>query len=237
MDTLHPPEIHENLTICHLIPHEADQGWKMELFDLGRPAPTHYHKIQRQYILVLEGEIEAQSGGEGSLLANSDLLRIDAGILHSLVPKGRCRFLSIDMPSIVNDVFFDKPQPGLAESWSSIPSQISLEKKYYSAKYESDTHTVYDLINGQATQGKWSAALIEIQDVPNHYHKIEKEHFIVIQGKLHVEVDGKIQILEAGESITFLPSQAHRLKSAESHPAKVLCFNFPAFDPSDMYFN
>ncbi len=93
-----------------------------------------------------------------------------------------------------------------------------------------DTYQVHDLM----AESGWSVAMLEIMDSPRHYHRIEKELFVVVQGELDIEVDGEHEILGVGTSIEIQPGKIHQLKSALKTPVKVLCINFPAFDPSDM---
>ena len=57
----------------------------------------------------------------------------------------------------------------------------------------------------------------------------------MIEGCLDIEIEGKNQVLEAGEWIEILPHLKHQLKSTQESPVRVLCFNFPAFDPADMH--
>jgi mannose-6-phosphate isomerase-like protein (cupin superfamily) len=98
-------------------------------------------------------------------------------------------------------------------------------------KIDKGSYGVYELVN----RGVWSVALIEIVDSPKHFHRIEKEHFIVMSGRLAIEVNGKEQILEEGQSITLYPGMVHQLKTASEKLLRVLCFSFPAFDPADMH--
>jgi hypothetical protein len=37
---------------------------KLELFKLAEPIVPHYHKVQRQFILVVEGKLNAVCGDE-----------------------------------------------------------------------------------------------------------------------------------------------------------------------------
>lgn len=85
------------------------------------------------------------------------------------------------------------------------------------------------------TGEKWGVALLEIQNSPKHFHRIEREIFVVVGGKLDIEIDGVHRTLGVGESIVISPNQVHQLRSAHQEPVRVLCFSFPAFDPADMY--
>ncbi len=230
--------IHPNLTIYPLIPPEANQGWKVELFDLGKSIEPHYHKLQRQYILVVEGQLQAFYGTkEPLILQSSQLVYVDPGIVHSLIPKGRVRFFSIDFPgfNFPEDVFYDEPT--VEGIWIANDTEFFplLHEKYFGSRIEKDDYAVYELVSGSETEEKWSLALLEIHNSPKHFHRIEKEQFIVMNGVLDIEIDGLHQVLREGESITIAPGRIHQLRSASKNPVRVLCASFPAFNPADMH--
>ncbi|MBS3904361.1 MAG: cupin domain-containing protein [Simkania sp.] len=230
--------INENLTIYPLVPPEADQSWKLELFELAEPIPAHYHKLQRQYILVTEGKLEACYGGHDPIILRSgELVHTDPGMIHALTPKGRARFLAIDLPgfNFPEDVFYD--QPMAVTPWTPMHRDPlpPLDERYFASKVEKGDYTAYELVKGEMTGDKWSAALLDIQDSPKHFHRVESEHFIVAHGTLDVEIDGLHHIVNAGESILITPGKIHKLTSANKTPVQVLCFSFPAFDLADMY--
>lgn len=47
------------------------------------------------------------------------------------------------------------------------------------------------------------------EQVPNHYHALQDEHFEVISGKLTIILDGKTQILTQGDKITLPKNKPH----------------------------
>jgi mannose-6-phosphate isomerase-like protein (cupin superfamily) len=225
-----PAQVHtEHLTLYSLVPPEAGQGWKLEMFELSEPIAPHYHKIQRQFIVVADGEPRVLKSGQ--------LAIVDPGKLHSLTPIGKVRFFSIDMPGFnyPEDVYFDHvPPPSCAWTPINTDSIPYIDPKYFGSKISRpENYWVYDLIPGSLVQDRWSVALIEIHDSPKHFHRIESEQFIVVQGILDIEIDGVKRILHVGEYVETKPGMVHQLKSANEHPVRVLCFSFPAFDPSD----
>jgi len=230
--------VNENLTFYPIVPPEAKQGWKLELFEVKAAISPHYHKVQRQFILVTEGSLQAVcTGEEPILLQKGDVLCIDPGITHALSPLGKAQFFAIDLPGFAfpEDVYEDdrgEPRKWIAHQMSS---KSSLDEKYFGPRIAQPDYGVYELISGKMTAGEWSGALLEIQSSPKHVHKIETEHFIVVEGTLAIEVDGESKILPLGEMITIRPGQIHQLKSAGKDGVRVLCFSFPAFDPSDFY--
>lgn len=230
--------ISENLTIYPVVPPEAEQGWKLELFELGEAIQPHYHKIQRQLILVTEGELQAFYGNEKPITLHSgELIYVDPGIIHSLIPKETARFFSIDLPGFKfpEDVYHDVPMT--TPKWDPSDSEPLplLDPKFFGSRIDAGEYGVYELIPGNKTGGKWSSALLDIDDSPKHFHRIEREIFVVVNGELDIEIDGIHHILAKGEFVVIHPGRVHRLKSAKSYPVRILCFNFPAFDPKDHY--
>lgn len=114
-------------------------------------------------------------------------------------------------------------------------SDMFLVDGLWGQKMALHNYDVYEVVPGTATQDKWSVAILDIFDSPKHFHRSEKEHFLVIRGSLCIEVDGIFQELMPGEFITICPGQIHKLKSLGIDPVRVVCFSFPAFTPQDMF--
>ena len=194
-------KVDSDLTIYSLVPPEAAQGWKIELFELSRAIPSHYHKIRRQIILVAEGELSVSTGnGETTLLKSGELMAIDPGNLHSLNPIGTSRFFDIDFPGFhfPEDVFDDVPKEIYV--WKPSLNKVfhTLDPKYFGAKLDQGEYDVYEIANGNVLQQKWSLALLEIGNSPKHFHRIEKEIFIVAEGVLDIEIDGECRAIKSG---------------------------------------
>lgn len=217
MDTL---VLDEKLKIETLVPPEAAQGWSLKLYELGRESGAHHPCIRRQILLVADGELEiAYTGQKPTVLRESDCVAIDRGQVHALYPREFAQFFAVDLPALVY------PQDGIHEV---LPT---LDPTYFRSERDGGSYAVHAL--GQTE--KWSAVLIELRDSPRHFHKIEREVFVVVNGKLEIEIDGVVRALEAGEFVKILPGTVHRLRSASTHPVRLLCFNFPAFDLADMH--
>lgn len=229
--------VNEDFKIYRLVPPAALQDWKLELYELAEAIPSHHHKIQRQFILAADGEVKIAFPNEQIVLQSGQLVQIEPGIVHSIIPIGRAQFFAIDLPGFnyPEDVFEEESLG--QEEWKGINSKKlpKVDPKYFGKPCPAGSYLVYNLIGGESTEKKWSVALLEINDSPRHFHKIEKEIFIVVNGVLDIEIDGKQQLFGAGEAITISPGSIHQLKSTGEMPVRVLCFNFPAFDPSDMY--
>jgi quercetin dioxygenase-like cupin family protein len=227
----------EDMKIYQIVSPEAAQGWKLELFEITANIKPHYHVIQRQWIVVTEGELQVTLGGKTDILCKGQKMCIDPGIIHALSPIKKAQFFAIDFPgfSFPEDIYEDDQailKPWIAQPISPRPC---LDRRYFGERIDQGSYSVYELISGEKTGQRWSVALLDIEDSPKHQHYIETEHFIVVQGVLAIEIEGKSKLLSIGEGITVDPRQVHQLKSGSKDSVQVLCFNFPAFNPADFY--
>lgn len=60
------------------------------------------------------------------------------------------------------------------------------------------------------------------QDFKNHYHDIMEESFLILEGKLDIEIDGTLYHCEAGDLITAEPGETHYLKNTSDSPMKAV---------------
>lgn len=248
------------LTIYSLIHPKAEQGWNLELFDITKHVSSHYHKVQTQIMIMIEGKLELSLEDKKIILYPGQTFKIPPGSTHALTPiDGPARCLFIDFPGFVypEDAFSDKELPSainiinmpissevFVDNSSKLSDMqlehlqkiVSFDAEYYYAKYNKGNYIAYELIPGDLTRNTWGIALLEINDSPKHYHKLGKEVFIVMNGGLDVEVDGSRYLLKAGDLIHIPANKIHHLKSAKHAQAvRVICMSFPAFDPNDMH--
>lgn len=198
-----------------IIPTEAGQGWTLELLELKEPVRI-CSTAERQWIIKVEGALKVLKENQSTLsLPDHAIFPLATGEIHTLIPEpsGRCLLLATPL-----------------DCSSCVPS---LNVKYCGMGIVKGKYTVHTLIGGDATQQRWSTALVNIHDSPRHFHRIEVELFFVVNGTLEIEINGAPRILNAGEHITIYPGMVHRLTSASKEPVHVLCFNFPSFDPND----
>ena len=223
-------QVSENLIFYPLVPPEAGQGWKLELFTLSETIPPHYHKLQRQFILVVDGELKAICSNASYItMQSSEFILIEPGVVHSLVPNGSAQFFAIDLPGFVypEDVFYDKPSAIPKWKAADVPLLPELDPHYFGSRIDAGNYAVYSLVSPSEASGKWSAALLEIHDSPRHFHHIEKEFFLVMNGELDIEMDGVHRTLSVGESVMVTPSHIHKLTSAREEPVRASALAFP----------
>jgi quercetin dioxygenase-like cupin family protein len=93
-------------------------------------------------------------------------------------------------------------------------------------------------IEPSATQGR--ATLIETCDAPGfgppmHRHENETEVFHVLQGCYLFEVDGKRQVVRAGETLTALVGTTHRFVNIDDETSRMLVLISPGFDATGFF--
>lgn len=222
-----------------IIKADKNSPFQIQLLDAYGPIKPHYHLRQKQILIIVEGQADVICDEEDPIeLKEGDWVIINPGTIHSLFPKESARLFSIELPGIQypEDVYYDFSPP--KAEWSS-PLQkgdiSSLPEDYEKLRLSAGQYEVVELINGDKTAHKWSAALLDIKNSPKHFHKKGKELFIPLEGSLLLEVNGERSSIPIGEVIEILPEDVHQLRSEDHNPVRVLCFNFPSFDPTDMY--
>lgn len=249
-------EITPNFVIYRLIPVQANLGYKIELFDTNEPLSTHYHQIQTQILIILEGRVKIKFSDEEIVLRAGQRMAIPPYIQHNIEPLSHVRFLAIDIPGFCfpDDVCFENftsseisRVPYISDQHNNLDQQTKLTsdlleagkkycivpEKYYQAKIEEKDYIAYPLVT--APNHAWSIAILEVQSTPAHFHKIETEHFIVLNGEINITIADTSYFLQAAQSVHITPGTLHSFKSNTSAPARLLCINFPAFDPDDFY--
>ncbi|MEX3973765.1 cupin domain-containing protein [Paraburkholderia caribensis] len=93
-------------------------------------------------------------------------------------------------------------------------------------------------IGPSATQGR--ATLIETRDAPGfgppmHRHENETEVFHVLQGRYLFEVDGKRQVVQAGDTLTALVGTTHRFVNIDNDTSRMLVLISPGFDATGFF--
>ncbi|APR34883.1 cupin domain-containing protein [Paraburkholderia sp. SOS3] len=93
-------------------------------------------------------------------------------------------------------------------------------------------------IGPSSTQGR--ATLIETCDAPGfgppmHRHEHETEVFHVLQGRYLFEVDGKREVVQAGETLTAQVGTTHRFVNIDHDASRMLVLISPGFDAAGFF--
>ncbi|HUU50249.1 MAG TPA: cupin domain-containing protein [Nitrospinota bacterium] len=107
-----------------------------------------------------------------------------------------------------------------------------LNPSLYKNKVENPNETVYEVITAQDGLG-WGLAIVDIKESELHVHQQIKEAYIVLEGKLELDLDGNLHQLKKGESIEILPKVKHKAKSLGQDPARIVALSFPAWTFED----
>jgi len=79
-----------------------------------------------------------------------------------------------------------------------------------------------------------SVHIVDIEeDSRVHYHKVMTEHYIVLEGEGHIELDGERFPLRPMMSVMIRPGCRHRAVGK----MRILNIPVPAFDPDDEWFD
>lgn len=63
---------------------------------------------------------------------------------------------------------------------------------------------------------------------PAHLHPVQTEHFEILSGAVHVEVDGRRRQLSTGEQLDILPSTTHKMWNPSGEAARARWETRPA---------
>jgi len=63
---------------------------------------------------------------------------------------------------------------------------------------------------------------------PAHFHPVQTEHFEILAGALHADVDGRRRQLTTGEQLDIQPNTAHRMWNPSSEAARARWETRPA---------
>lgn len=242
-------------TVDELVPSEAKHPWILKLYNAAEPkTDPHYHKIKTQTFVFLEGQTTFHFGKTQELVKAGQIVMVPPNLSHVLEQKAPVRFLVIDWHNIeypedhyenteeisnTNQAFitpFSVKESFLNQGYSVLPDSRDLQDlppSAYQKRLEYQTHVVYEMCADP--DHKWSLAIIDVKDIVPHFHEKGTEHFIVLSGQLTIEIQGVTHILAPGQSAHVAPGQGHHLKSTAAQSARLLCVNFPAFDPSDFH--
>lgn len=247
-------KINDSKIIYELFPIAANFTWTISLFELSEAIPSHYHLVQTQLIKVLDGAITLQLANQTVELKAGDFCAISPKMAHALIPQEYVRFLVIDFPGLPfpKDVYEDSEPREEGEFFACLFQQFKMDqqtklnkkllrqlellpelpREWYLEKYSQAGYTAYTLAQDEH---HWSIALLDVNEAPLHYHKIETEQFIVLNGVLEITLDGATHLLYPGQSVNIPLGIKHHVKSALATPVRLLCINFPSFDPEDYY--
>ena len=121
-------------------------------------------------------------------------------------------FCEISNSRIKIEKIRDKIQLLLNKSLIIIPKKIKLEISYHNGleNFEKTGMCMLTLYN--LDYCKKILLLLPYQNHPAQFHKIKKETFSVIFGKIEIFINGKKNVIKQGEMITIQRNQTHHFR-------------------------
>lgn len=107
-----------------------------------------------------------------------------------------------------------------------------LNPSLYKNKVENPNETIYEIVTAKDGQG-WGLAIADIKESELHVHQQIKEVYLILEGRLEVDLNGSLHQLRKGESIEILPKVKHKAKSLGQDSARIVALSFPAWTLED----
>ncbi len=218
--TIDPTIEQGDLNTTAILSLEAMQDWILDLHELESPFYDYSHAFPMQTLVCLEGGLKIKGKNKKKLtLKKGEYIELNPSENYLLTPSNTARFMTLSFLQ--------------SQQFRTTLKQLS--PQFYKQKEKKKGYQVYTFAEATSLNQDWSVALLEVLDSPRHFHQIETESFIVVSGKLDIEIMGNHQILNPGEGVTVTADTIHRLKSANGKPTQILCISTPAFDAANMY--
>jgi quercetin dioxygenase-like cupin family protein len=87
------------------------------------------------------------------------------------------------------------------------------------------------LVDGASTNGEYSLLLATTlvgNTTPPHFHDIDSETLVMLEGSMTVETPGRSTVLDAGTAATLVSGKVHRLSNAGAEDARYLLLCAPS---------
>lgn len=246
-------DVNSELTEYLLLPEKAAQTWTLSLFDFSGKTEPHYHDLQNQLVIVLEGELSVRLDDQEAILLAGQYGAIPKGSVHALASgKEGSRFLVLDMPGfdyptdrltgkslpsldkkINADVmqspyFIDKTIQLSNEYLNQLHQTPSLSSSYFLKKIVQEDTITYSIVSPEITDNRWNIALAEFKS--NELKPISfngNQRMIVLKGVLIVEVNGITHELKPGQSMRFSSAASISVRPLENEYTQLLFVNHP----------
>jgi mannose-6-phosphate isomerase-like protein (cupin superfamily) len=176
--------------------------------DVWQDALAHYHTESEEYYLVIQGSLALEVRGQTVFVPAGHLLGVKAGTSHRVVGgQGPIESFSIRMPGNKDDkVVVQQSQLCPNDSWFLLDLHAP-HSDYQAGACLPTTNPAYsplwDFWSG------WQRSLITWQGQEFHYHTRAEEYYIVLQGRLDLEVDNQVVSVQPGYLLGVRPGAVH----------------------------
>ncbi|HSX03369.1 MAG TPA: cupin domain-containing protein [Rhabdochlamydiaceae bacterium] len=209
-----------------LLPEAAQQTWILALYDFVGKTSSHYHNLQNQMVMPLEGKLTVCLDDTELTLLPGQYALIPIGAVHALsTDKKGTRMLILDMPGydFPHDRLVDKKFPPLeriiaatensspffVDQSIKLPSQYQAELNqfpeisplYFKTKIQEGDAARF-FVTSPDLSDRWNISFTEIKNsIPDSFHSAGSERIIVLNGDLFVKISGMTYHLTPGQSI------------------------------------
>jgi len=192
-------------------------AWRDEL--------PHYHAGSEEYYLVVHGSLALEVGGQTVSVPAGHLLGVKAGTSHRVVGgQGPIESFSIRVPGNKDDkVVVQRSQVCPNDSWFLLDLHAPCSD-YQAGACLSTTSPAYS--PGWDFWSGWQRSLITWRGQEPHYHTRAEEYYIVLQGRLDLEVDGQLISVRPGYLLGVKPRAVHGIVGGRE-PIDTFFFRVP----------
>lgn len=169
---------------------------------------AHYHTESEECYLVIRGGLALEVGSQIVSVPAGHLLGIKAGTSHRVVGgQGPIESFSIRVPGGENDkVVVRQSQVCPGDSWFLLDLHAP-HSDYQAGACLPTTSPAYsplwDFWSG------WQESLITWRGQEFHYHTRAEEYYVVLRGRLDLEVDGQVVSVQPGYLLGVKPGAVH----------------------------
>jgi len=226
--TLELTKTYPNRQVYPIVPKEAGLGGTCDVYRILAATGEHWHAKQHQMLVPLSGNILVKLGKDPARISKpGEFISIPPGTVHAFGPEKELALVaSINIPGLPypEDVYrIQAPKEPIRRELSE-PRFVPLDPKYFGDNQGIATCGIYSLAQGSP----WSIQLMELFSSPVGVENAMKKIFVVMEGALDLEVNGKGHTLKTEDHFITDPGDRLVLKSStQGTPVRTLCFQLP----------
>lgn len=193
--------------------------------DVWQDDGPHYHVESEEHYLVIRGRLDVRVGSQTVAVPAWHLLGARAGTPHRVVGgQGPIESFLVRVPG-------DKRDKVVIQQWEICPSDawFLLDLRAPSSDYQAGAclpttspaySPLWDFWSG------WQKSLTAWRGQEHHYHTRGEEYYVVLRGRLDLEVDGQVVSVQPGFLLGVKPGAVHGVVGGRE-PIDSLFFRVP----------
>lgn len=197
-----------------------------------RDEKPHLHRTSEEYFIVLEGCLDMLAGNQPTKINRRELMGIRAGTSHQVIGgNAPIENLLIRVPGGMEDKVALEPSSSLLEDDLSVAGQsihIDLQQPhtgYLLGACLPEIHPNHSaLLDFTCVWGV--DPMIEWQHEELHFHSQREEYYIVLEGRLDVQLDDSRLSVSARQILGVRAGTIHRILGGEG-PVDVIFVRVP----------